>query len=144
VIFNGSQAKALGVTIRNNGIGINLRTQSFLNTDAIISGNSGTGVFVHSNATVHCVGCTLAANGDHGIIVRRNSTVRFNAATVTGNTGGGVLLTEESSVFFPNVSNVTANVGGLDVACGASANSAKLATTNISGGTTNCIEPTDP
>jgi hypothetical protein len=63
---------------------------------------------------------------------------------VTGNTGGGVLLSEESSAFFGSPASVTGNTGGLDVACGASATTAKFATTNIGGGSTNCLEPVDP
>lgn len=148
-IFNGSEARVFGVAVQNNGNGIIVRTHSFLNTDSTISGNSSTGVFVHFNGTMHCLGCTISGNGDHGVIIRRNSTVRFagngvSGATVTGNAGGGVLLTEESSTFFGVGGNVTANPGGLDVACGASATSAKLATVNINGGTTNCAEPVDP
>jgi hypothetical protein len=143
-VYNGSEAKALGVTIKNNGTGIEIRTHSFLNTDSTISGNSGSGVFAHFNATVHCLGCTVSGNGDHGVIIRRNSTVRFGGATVTGNVGGGVLLSEESSTFFGNGGNVTGNPGRFDVSCGTSATSAKFATFNINGGTTNCVEPVDP
>jgi Right handed beta helix region len=144
-VFNGSEVKVLGVTVQSNGTGIEVRTDSFLNTDSTISGNSGSGVLAHFSATVHCLGCTVSSNGDHGVIIRQNSTVRFaGGATVTGNAGGGVLLSEESSTFFGNGGNVTGNTGGLDVACGASATSAKFATFNINGGTTNCVEPIDP
>jgi hypothetical protein len=101
-------------------------------------------LLVHFNGTVHCIGCTVSNNGDHGVIIRQNSTVRFAGTTVTGNVGGGVLLSEESSTFFGNGGNVTGNTVGLDVTCGASATSAKFATLNINGGTTNCVEPVDP
>jgi hypothetical protein len=144
MIFNGSEVKVQGVTVQNNGTGINVRTHSFVTTDSTFSGNSGTGLFAHLNATVMCLGCTASGNGDHGVIIRQNSTVRFTGATVTGNTGGGVLLSEESSAFFDVGGNVTGNPGGLDVACGASATSAKFATSNINGGNTNCKEPVDP
>lgn len=143
-VYNGSGARAFGVTVQNNFIGIDVRTQSFLNTDSTISGNTSTGVFAHFNATVHCLGCTVSGNGDHGVIIRQNSTVRFAGATVTGNVGGGVLLSEESSAFFGTGGNVTGNPGRFDVSCGASATSAKFATVNINGGTTNCVEPVDP
>ena len=143
-VFNGSGARVLGVTVQNNGTGIEVRTDSFVNTDSTISGNSGTGLLAHFNATVHCLGCTVSDNGDHGVVIRQNSTVRFaGGATVTGNVGGGVLLSEESSTFFGDGGNVTANPHGLDVSCGASATTAKFATTNIGGGSTNCIEPVD-
>jgi Right handed beta helix region len=148
-VYNGSEVKVQGVTVQNNGTGIEIRTHSFLNTDSRISGNSGTGVLAHFNATVHCLGCTVSGNGDHGVIIRRNSTGRFvgngvSGATVTGNAGGGVLLSEESSSYFGIGGNVTGNLGGLDVSCGASATSAKFATVNINRGTTNCAEPVDP
>jgi hypothetical protein len=146
-VINGSEAKVLRVTVQNNGTGIEVRTDSFLNTDSTFSGNSGTGMFAHFNATVHCLGCTVASNGDHGVIIRQNSTVGFaGGSTVTGNVGGGVLLSEESSTFFGAGGNVTGNlpVGVFDVACGASATSAKFATVNINGGKTNCVEPIDP
>ena len=144
-VFNDSGAKILGVTVQLNGTGIEVRTDSFVNTDSGISGSTGTGIFAHFNATVHCLGCRVSGNGDHGVIVRQNSTVRFaGSSAVVGNSGGGVLLSEESSTFFGNGGNVTGNVGGLDVACGDSAASAKFATVNINGGTTNCAEPVDP
>jgi hypothetical protein len=148
-IYNGSEVKVLGVTVQNNGTGIELRTHSFLITDSTISGNSGTGVFAHFNATLHCAGCKVSGNGDHGVIIRRNSTARLVGngvvgATMTGNAGGGILLSEESSAYFGVGGNVTNNSGGLDVACGASATSARFATANINNGTTNCAEPVDP
>ena len=148
-VINGSEAKAQGVTIKNNATGIEIRTHSFLNTDSTISGNSGSGVFAHFNATMHCLGCTVSGNGDHGVIIRRNSTVRFvgngvSGATLTGNVGGGVLLSEESSAYFGVGGNVTGNLGAFDVSCGTSATSAKFATVNVNGGRTNCIEPVDP
>ena len=148
-VYNGSEVKAYGVTIQNNGMGIELRTHSLLATDSTISGSTATGVYAHFNATLHCQGCTVSGNGDHGVIIRRNSTARFvgngvSGTTVTGNAGGGVLLSEESSAYFGVGGNVTGNSGGLDVACGASATSAKFVTANINGGTTNCVEPVDP
>ena len=146
-VFNGSEAKAQGVTIKNNSNGIELRAHALLNTDSVVTGNSNAAVFATHNSTLNCVGCQLTSNGDHGLILRRNSTARIYAgAAITGNTGGGVLLSEESSAYFPNGSgdNVTGNIGGLDVACGASATTAKFATTNINGGKTNCVEPIDP
>jgi len=145
-VFNGSEAKAQGVTIKNNGNGIELRAHAFLNTNSVVTANSAAGIFATHNSTVNCVGCQLTSNGDHGLILRRNSTARIYAgAAITGN-AGGVLLSEESSAYFPNGSgdNVTGNVGGLDVACGASATTAKGARTNIGGGSTNCSEPIDP
>lgn len=143
---NGGGVWAIGVLIQQNQLGgANLVSGSLLQTDATFTRNTGSGIFAQHNSTLNCNGCNVTGNGDHGIIVRRNSTARFvGAVVITGNTGGGVLLTEESSAFFREPATVTGNTGGLDVACGASATTAKLATTNIGGGTTNCVEPVDP
>jgi hypothetical protein len=143
---NGGGVWAIGVLVQQNQQGVNLVSGGLLQTNATISGNAGTGIFATHNSTLNCNGCTVTGNGNLGIILRRNSTARFAGSfAVTGNTGGGVLLSEESSAYFPpSGGNVTGNTGGLDVACGASATTAKFATTNIGGGSTNCVEPVDP
>jgi hypothetical protein len=142
---NGAGVWAMGVLIQQNQQGVNLISQGLLQTNATITANAGTGVFATHNSTIHCTGCSVTGNGYLGIILRRNSTARFSGGpAVTGNTGGGVLLSEESSAYFASPASVTGNTGGLDVACGASATTAKFATTNIGGGSTNCLEPVDP
>src|SRR5215831_7091121 len=143
---NGGGVWAIGVLIRQNQLGVNLVSGGLLQTNATITDNIGTGIFATHNSTLNCNGCSVTGNGILGIILRRNSTARFSGSfAVTGNTGGGVLLSEESSAYFaPSGGNVTGNTGGLDVACGASATTAKFATTNIGGGSTNCVEPVDP
>jgi Right handed beta helix region len=145
-VVNGGRAKAQDMTIQNNTVGgVEIRSGSAVNTNATIMNNGGSGMFVTHNGTLTCLGCNVTGNAILGIILRRNSTARFfGGSVITGNTGGGVLLTEESSAIFAGPSNVTGNAGGFDVACGASAATAKLATTNIGGGTTNCVEPVDP
>jgi Right handed beta helix region len=141
---NGGGVWAIGVLIQQNRQGVNLVSQSILQTNATITANAGTGVLASTSATLNCNGCTVTGNGDHGLILRRNSSARIvGGYAITGNAGGGVLLSEESSASFEQ-GNVTGNTGGLDVACGASATSAKFATVNIGGGTTNCVEPVDP
>jgi hypothetical protein len=142
-IMNGSSGQANGVTIQNNpGNGIELRAHAFLDTNATVQNNGG-GVFVSHTGTFNCSGCNITGNGGLGIILRRDSTGRFSGGyAITGNSGGGVLLTEESSAYFPSVGTVTGNTGGMDVFCGSSFTTAKLATSHIGGGTTNCVEPT--
>lgn len=141
-VINGANARATNVSIQNNANGIEIRTQSFVNTTATITGNTSTGVFVHEGGTLSCPGCQITGNGDIGMILRRNSSARlYNGFAVTGNTGGGILLTEESSAYFASVGTVTGNAGGKDVTCGPSYTTARFATTNIGGGTTNCVEP---
>lgn len=144
-LVNGANGVAQDVTIQKNpGNGIELRAHSFLNTNATIANNGAGGVFLSHNSTLNCVGCQVNSNGDVGVIVRRNSSARIYAGfVITGNKGAGVLLTEESSAYFPSVGTVTGNggVNGTDVVCGASFTTARLATTNIGGGHTNCVEP---
>ena len=73
--------------------------------------------------------------------VKRDSSARlYNAYVVTGNTSGGIQLNEESSAYF-GPGTVKDNTGGMDVYCGSSYTTARFATTNIGGGTTNCVEP---
>ena len=48
-VINGASAKATNVTIQNNSTGIEIRAQSFVNTAAAITANTGTGVFVHES-----------------------------------------------------------------------------------------------
>jgi hypothetical protein len=141
-ITNGSSGQASGVTIQNNpGNGIELRAQAFLDTNATVTGNGG-GVFISHAGTFNCAGCNITGNSGIGVILRRDSTGRFSGGyAITGNIGGGVLLTEESSAYFPPAGTVTGNTGGMDVFCGSSFTTAKFATLNIGGGTTNCVEP---
>lgn len=141
-VINGASGRATNVTIQNNSNGIEIRTHSFVNTTATIAANSGAGVFVHESGTLNCPGCQITGNGGIGVVVKRNSSARlYNGEAVTGNTGGGVQLNEESSAYFGPLGTVTGNPGGMDVYCGSSATTARFATTNIGGGTTNCVEP---
>jgi hypothetical protein len=140
-VINGASGRATNVTIQNNSIGIEIRTHSFVNTTATITANSAGGVFVHESGTLNCPGCQITGNGNIGVILKRDSSARlYGAYAVTGNTGGGVQLNEESSVYFAP-GTVTGNTGGKDVFCGSSYTTARFATTNIGGGTTNCVEP---
>jgi hypothetical protein len=145
VVINGSNGLASGVTIQNNDTGVTVRFQAFLVTDATIT-NNGSGFYVTTNGTVHCNGCRITGNGvlggALGVLLRRNSSAMFeNGYAITGNAGGGVLLSESSSAFFQAGGTVTGNTGGLDVLCGSSYTTGRGATTNIGGGTTNCVEP---
>ena len=142
-VFNGSSARATNVAILNNSNGIEIRTHSFVNTSATITANSSAGVFVHEGGTLGCAGCQITGNVGIGVVLKRNSSARFfGPYAVTGNPGGGIQLNEESSAYFAP-GTVTGNTGAgiMDVYCGTSSTTARFATTNISGGTTNCVEP---
>jgi hypothetical protein len=142
-VINGATGRATNVTIQNNSTGIEIRTQSFVNTTATITANTAGGVFVHESGTLSCPGCQITGNGGIGVILQRDSSARlYGAYAVTGNAGGGILLTEESSAYFPQpTGTVTGNTGGMDVFCGSSYTTARNAKTNIGGGSTNCVEP---
>jgi hypothetical protein len=141
--INGAIVRVTNAAIQGNSTGLEIRTQSFVNTNATITANTAGGVFVHESGALSCPGCQITGNGGIGVIVRRNSSARlYGTYGVTGNTGGGILLTEESSAYFPQPTGaVTGNSGGMDVFCGPSNTTARGATTNIGGGTTNCVEP---
>ena len=119
-VINGASGKATNVTIQNNSLlGIEIRTQSFVNTTATITANSG-GVFVHEGGTLSRPGCQITGNGGIGVAVKRDSSARlYNAYVVTGNTSGGIQLNEESSAYF-GPGTVKDNTGGMDVYCGSS------------------------
>ena len=146
-VREGSGAQVNGVTIANNpGNGIQVRGQSFVKTNATISNNGvgegGVGIILLENGHLLCGGCRITGNGDLGVVLRRNSSARFASYVVTGNSSGGIVLTESSSAFL-DVGTVTGNGGGMDVFCDASFTTAKGATFNIGGGTTNCVEPSE-
>lgn len=141
-VSDGSSAEVSGVTIVNNpGNGMQILGQSFVITDSTIANNGG-GIFVSHNGTLRCTRCQITGNAEIGVIVRRDSSARFSGQyVVTGNSGGGILLTESSSAYFANAGTVTGNPSGMDVVCGTSFTTARQATFNIGGGTTNCVEP---
>jgi hypothetical protein len=143
-VLDGSSAQVTGVMIVNNpGSGIQVLGHSFIITNSTMANNGGSGIFVTHNGTLRCTGCQITGNAILGVIIRRDSSARFSGPfVVTGNTGGGILLTESSSAYFAGgAGTVTGNPGGLDVFCGSSFTTAKQATFNIGGGTTNCVEP---
>jgi len=141
-ILNGSSGNATGVAIENNALGVVVRFQGFLVTNATIANNSGGGAYITTTATFHCNGCSVTGNGADGVLMRRNSSAMFeNGYVITGNTGPGVAINEVSSGQFASAGTVTGNSGGTDVLCATSFTTARGATTNIGGGITNCVEP---
>jgi hypothetical protein len=141
-ILNGSSGNATGVAIENNALGVVVRFQAFLVTNATIVNNSGGGAYITTNATFHCNGCSVTGNGGDGVLMRRNSSAMFeNGYVITGNTGPGVAINEVSSGQFVSPGTVTGNSGGTDVLCATSFTTARGATTNVGGGITNCVEP---
>jgi hypothetical protein len=84
--INGATAKATNVTIQSNSNGIEIRTQSFVNTTATITANTAGGVYAHESGTLSCPGCQITGNGGIGVILRRDSSARlYSTYAVTGN-----------------------------------------------------------
>jgi hypothetical protein len=143
-IIQGSTARATDTAIQNNSLGIAVTFHSVLVTNATVTNNSNGGANVRTNGTLRCEGCQFTGNaGGPAVVLRRNSSATFfGGYAITGNTGGdGVQITEESSALFVSGGTVAGNTGGLDVFCGASFTTARGATTDIGGGSTNCVEP---
>src|SRR5262249_37653636 len=111
-----------------------------------IQNNSGNGIVMLTNATLECGGaCDVTGNGFAGILIFQGAAAHFGAGfgpfSITNNGGPGVRLTDTASAFFDVGGTVTGNAFGLDVACDGPYTTARGATTNIGGGTTNCVEP---
>jgi hypothetical protein len=142
-VLNGSTGSAVAVTVQNNSsVGIEVSFHSFMQTDATVTNNANTGVFLRANGTLHCNGCSVTGNPGGGVLLRRDSSAMFeNGFAITGNGGPGVSITEVSTAQFVAPGTVTGNGGGTDVMCEATFTVARGATTNIGGGNTNCVEP---
>jgi parallel beta helix pectate lyase-like protein len=148
-VYNG--AKALlsvdsNVVIQNNTVGVALQAAAHVQAStATIRNNSGPGVRMLINATFTCDACSITGNGANGVGVFEGSSVLFSAFrgpyVVTNNALAGVYLSELASANFSPGGNVAANASGTDVNCGPQFTTARGATINIGGGTTNCVEP---
>jgi len=172
-VSNGARAFLTGNLIQNNtqrGLTVNEGSQVFSssdtfqnNVDAAMVANSGayvsavgtivqnngsdgaSGVVATDRSTMRLISCTITGSGGDGVTVFRSSEVRFDnylgPTTVTGNGGAGVSVADLSFALF-GPSTITGNAGG-DVLCTPQFSATRGALTNIGGGTTNCVEPTN-
>jgi Right handed beta helix region len=172
-VSNGSRAFLTGNMIQNNtqrGLTVNEGSQVFSsgdtfqnNVDAAMVANSGaylsavstivqsngsdgaSGVVATDRSTMRLISCTITGSGGDGVTVFRSSEARFDnylgPTTITGNGGAGVSVADLSFALF-GPSTITGNTGG-DVVCAPQFSATRGALTNIGGGTTNCVEPTN-
>ena len=126
-------------TSRGNGQGINMGRKALAAIGAVIENNSDAGVVVQEQSTLDFSG-SISGNRSRGADVREGSVARFVTATISGNAAEGVLVHDLSMVSFGGAT-VTGNHGVNDVVCAPQFAATRGTTTDINGGTTNCIEP---
>jgi len=154
-VIGGGEALAFnGAVMQNNASGgVLLLAHGTLSTGSgsadapvvEIRNNSGTGITMLTNSSLHCAPCSVTDNGGVGVLILEGASAYFNGLfgpyTITGNGFNGVYLTELASANFTPSGTVTGNGGGMDVNCGPQFTTARGATMNIGGGATNCVEP---
>ena len=149
-LLSGGQGSASGTTIENNNNGVLLEAGASLRVGPAqpvqIRNNTGEGIAVLTNASLVCgAGCSITGNGWVGIFVFQGAAAVFGGGwgpySITNNGAAGVLLLDTASAYLDVGGTVTGNAGGLDVNCGGKYTTARGATTNIGGGSTNCVEP---
>jgi hypothetical protein len=151
-VANGSVAYAVNLQVNSNSlIGVSVGGGStFTGDPATIQNNGRAGVHVTTHSTFNLLGGNITGNMRSGVVVdaaAEASISSFDATTtISGNSGNGVEIHDLSfAVFvngFPPFSlSVTGNTTGPDVNCVQVSFSARGATTDIGGGTTNCTEP---
>ena len=153
-----SQATLEGDVIQyNGGDGLDVADGA---SEATVSGakiqyNAVDGIFVGLNSTLRANGNQIVGNGGNGVSVFNSSVARFGTARnpangniITNNSGPGIVVRDVSfAVFAPSRNMVTLNntrTGGVgfDVDCAPQFSATRGAnSTNIGGGTTNCVEP---
>lgn len=147
--MSGGQALASQVTIRGNGAaGVRLDIGSFLYAiGTAVQSDAFNGIRVTDHSTLRSVDNTITANGGNGVRLEGGSEARFEVNVtgnvITGNATHGVNIGDLSFANFGIGNTIKANSAQPDVACNPqfSAERGALPTSNIGGGTTNCVEP---
>ncbi len=154
-LFATADVWGLGVTVQGNqGLGahVGLGSSLHLIVGSVVQNNGVAGIEVTNNSTANFESSTIRGNGRAGVQLSSSSVARFGSVeggsgdTITGNAEAGVDVGDLSfASFLPNVgNNVTGNLlanGTKDVFCRPQFSATRGALTNISGGTTNCVEP---
>jgi hypothetical protein len=160
-VFTIGQARLTGMKLNNNAVGLFVNHGGDIVGDASMQGNDqgmrilagavlyinatitqshGVGIFSFTNATLDCFSCVITDNAGGGVLLRQGSSARFTDFTISNNGGPGIAVSEVASVQL-QAGTSTGNAGGTDVLCGSQFPSVRGATTDINGGTTNCVEP---
>ena len=145
-IINGAQVDATALSVQGSFDGIVLNTRGMLTlSNSTVQGNQNRGILATTSSTVRLFASTVKANAGDGVRLQQSSQARFDnffgANAITNNGGAGVSVSDLSFALFDVNSNVTGNVGGTDVVCLPQFSATRGALTNLSGGTTNCVEP---
>jgi hypothetical protein len=146
IINGGEVADAIAITVQGSFDGIVLNTRGTLTLlNSTVQGNQNRGILATTSSTVRLLGSTVTANGGDGVRLQQSSQARLDSFAgvnvITSNGGAGVNVGDLSFAFFDANSNVTGNVGRTDVVCLPQFSATRGALTNLSGGTTNCVEP---
>jgi parallel beta-helix repeat protein len=149
VVIFGGQAHAVQETIQNNGAsGIRVTESSYLSAVGNTIRNNGFfGIRVTDHSSALISDSSITANVASGVGLESGSEGDFSSFvtgnTITGNAGNGVSINDLSFANFVFGNNISGNTTQPDVACKPqfSAERGALPTSNIGGGTTNCVEP---
>lgn len=148
-IREAGQVLMFGDKIQGSGAeGVRLEDGSYLLTiSTTVQNNGGSGIRLIDHATLRSQDSTITRNGGSGVSLEGASAARFAGPTgnvITGNSGNGVSINDLSFANFERRNNnVSGNTTQPDVACNPqfSAERGALPSSNIGGGTTNCVEP---
>jgi hypothetical protein len=141
VVATTSELQASKFTVRNNGIGIDVRRGQANIDTCTVESNSGDGALVRGNALLNVNGCSFFKNGADGVELSSASYARLGTAVINANGGFGVGLSDLSMADFRGAS-VAGNLGGSDVFCGPQYTATRGALVAVGqSGKTNCVEP---
>lgn len=141
-----------GATITNNGnptdggIGVLIDDASYVDMffSTVSNTVAGSGVHMQFASFLGVFDSHIVNNQDQGIFAGPQSTVRFRGGStgnfVTGNAGAGITLSHLTFLQVGGIRTISGNGGGTDVVC-AKQTAKTQGTTNLGGGTTNCVEP---
>ena len=153
VVVQAGEALTLQVTIRGNGAdgsaAVRVADGSFLFAAlTTVQSNGGTGIRLTDRSTMRSEDSTITGNGGAGVSLEGGSEGRFlvdvTGNVITGNGGHGVRIADLSFANFESPgNNISGNTTQPDVICTPqfSAERGALPSSNIGGGTTNCVEP---
>lgn len=145
VVREQGSAVLPGVTLQGNaGAGADVLDGSFLYSFQATIENNAFGIRAE-DSTLRVELSTISGNALDGVQLQEASNARFPVLqgpnTITANGFEGVSVNDLSFAAFDPGNNVSGNLIPPDVVCNPQFPATRGATTNIGGGTTNCVEP---
>jgi hypothetical protein len=145
-VVNGAVAGVVTSTLQGNGDGIVVIGHGTVAlVDSAVNGSLNRGILAIEGSAIRLQNSSVTGSAGDGVSLQQSSQARLEsfagANSITGNGGAGVTLSDLSFAFFDVGSNVNGNAGGTDVVCLPQFSATRGATTNLSSGTTNCVEP---